>query len=103
MELDVEIVSVELPDPLMEAGLKAAVAPLGSPETVKETEPLNPPIALTVAANVVMVPGSTVWGEGFTASEKLALNGAVVPKFNVSRSVPGVWNIAALIEKETCF
>jgi len=43
------MVSVKLPNPMIEAGLKAAAAPLGRPDTVKETVPLNPLIPPMVA------------------------------------------------------
>ena len=38
---------VELPDPVTVLGVKLAVAPVGSPVTLKPTEPLNPPLAVT--------------------------------------------------------
>ena len=38
----VETVNVEDPDPLTEAGLKLADAPLGKPLTPRLTEPVNP-------------------------------------------------------------
>ena len=38
----VEAVSVEEPEPLTEAGLKLAIAPLGKPLTLKLTVPVNP-------------------------------------------------------------
>jgi hypothetical protein len=45
----VETDRVELPEPAMDVGLKLAVAPLGSPLTLKFTVPVKPLIALTVA------------------------------------------------------
>ena len=40
---EVAIVSVELPEPpLIDAGLKLAVAPLGRPPTLNDTVPPNP-------------------------------------------------------------
>ena len=44
-----EIVSVEDPEPLIEAGLKLDVAPLGNPLTLRLTVPVNPLSALTLA------------------------------------------------------
>ena len=38
-------VSVEEPDPFTEVGLKFALAPEGSPLTLKFTAPLKPPVA----------------------------------------------------------
>ena len=50
MEQSVDTVSVEDPDPpLIEAGLKLAVAPVGKPLTPKETLPLKPLAGVTVA------------------------------------------------------
>lgn len=42
VEVAVEIVNVDDPDPVTEDGLKLAVAPLGKPLTLKETALLNP-------------------------------------------------------------
>ena len=42
------MVKVELPEPLMGAGLKVAVAPVGSPLALSVTEPLKPFSADTV-------------------------------------------------------
>ena len=49
VEQPVEIVSVEDPDPLIEAGLKLDVAPLGKPLTPRLTVPVNPFSELTLA------------------------------------------------------
>ena len=45
---DVQRVSVELPEPLSQAGLKIGMAPNGSPLTLRKTVPLNPPVGVTV-------------------------------------------------------
>jgi hypothetical protein len=45
----VEMLNIEFPEPLTEAGLKLAVAPAGNPLALRTTEPLNPFSALTVA------------------------------------------------------
>ena len=42
-------VRVEEPEPLTDAGLNDAVAPLGSPLALNETIPLKPPMAVAVA------------------------------------------------------
>jgi len=42
VEADVVTVKVEAPDPLMEAGLKLAVAPAGKPLTLNATVPVKP-------------------------------------------------------------
>src|SRR5579859_1927733 len=49
VELLVETLSVDVPAPLIEAGLKLAVAPEGKPLTPNNTLPLKPLRALTVA------------------------------------------------------
>jgi hypothetical protein len=46
--LRVLIVSVELPEPAIELGLKVAVARFGSPEALNVTVPVNPFTAPTV-------------------------------------------------------
>jgi len=44
------IVMIVVPEPLIEAGLKLAVAPVGSPLTVQLTTVLNPFVDVTVRA-----------------------------------------------------
>ena len=39
---------VDVPEPVTEAGLKAAVTPAGRPLTLRATEPVNPPDGVTV-------------------------------------------------------
>jgi len=46
--LEVVTVIVEVPAPVMVAGLKLAVAPVGKPETLGVTVPLNPFTAVVV-------------------------------------------------------
>jgi hypothetical protein len=46
----VETDRVEVPEPLTDGGLNVAVAPLGSPFTLRLTVPLNPFVAVTVTA-----------------------------------------------------
>jgi hypothetical protein len=53
-------VKVELPDPVIEAGLKAAVTPEGNPAADSATVPLNPLSALMVTVKVVWLPCATV-------------------------------------------
>jgi hypothetical protein len=43
-------VKVDVPEPLMEVGLKLAIAPLGKPLTLKLTDPVKPFTADTVVA-----------------------------------------------------
>ena len=68
----VEIVRVEFPAPVTEAGLKLAVAPDGRPETESATELLKPFRAPTVAVNEVPAPSETVWlaGEAETVKSR---------------------------------
>ncbi len=49
VELEVETLSVELPEPTTELGLKLAVTPVGKPLTPNDTVPVNPLTAVTVA------------------------------------------------------
>jgi hypothetical protein len=48
VELKVETVSVDDPEPLIEVGLKLAVAPDGNPLALIDTLPLNPFRAVTL-------------------------------------------------------
>jgi hypothetical protein len=52
-------VSVSTLELVEDAGLKAAVTPLGSPDTVKATLPVNPPVSATVMVPVPLVPSLT--------------------------------------------
>ena len=45
---DVFTVIVDVPDPVTEAGVKVAVAPVGRPVTLNATAPLKPPFAVIV-------------------------------------------------------
>ena len=62
---------LEEPEPVTEAGLKLALAPLGRPLTLKLTTPLNPPDAVTVAVYDVPAPAVTVCDAGDAVMEKL--------------------------------
>ena len=67
----VDTVSVEVQGlPLTDEGLNVAVAPLGSPVTVRPTAPLKPPVGVTVAVYVVLPPAVTDWLAGVAAMEK---------------------------------
>ena len=46
---ELEMLSVEVPEPVTEAGLKLPVAPAGNPLTLSDTLPLKPLSAPTVA------------------------------------------------------
>jgi hypothetical protein len=69
--LVVVIVSVELPEPLIEAGTNVAVAPVGSPLALRLTDPVNPLMAPTLTVYVVLPPALTVWVD--VASETAVL------------------------------
>jgi hypothetical protein len=68
--LEVVTVMVEVPAPVIVAGLKLAVAPAGNPATVGVTIPLNPFTAVVVTVYVVLPPAETVCVDGVTATVK---------------------------------
>jgi len=76
------MVSVETPEPVIEAGLKPPlVTPPGNPDslpTLKLTFPVNPVTRVTVTVNVVDCPGVTTCADGFTAIEKSGVGGVTV-------------------------
>ncbi len=49
-------VRIEVPDPVMEAGLKAPVTPVGSPVTLRLIVPVKEPFGAIVAVYVVVPP-----------------------------------------------
>jgi hypothetical protein len=51
-----ESVSVLVPEPATLVGLNVPVAPEGSPLRVRETVPVNPPVAVTVIVLVPLAP-----------------------------------------------
>lgn len=67
----VEMVAVELPDPVTEAGLKVAVASDGKPVILNMTTPLNPFTAVIFAVYVVPAPFFTVCELGVAEIVKL--------------------------------
>ncbi len=68
-------VSVSTLEVVEEVGLNAAVTPLGSPDTVNATLPVNPPVSATVMVSVPLAPCLTVRDE----AEGARLNPAVDP------------------------
>ena len=70
VEPDVCTVSVDVPPPVIVAGLKLAVAPAGRPLAVRLTAPLKFPCPVTVVVNVVAPPCPTVCEAG----EALSVN-----------------------------
>lgn len=70
VELEVLMVNVEDPDPVMVVGLNVAVAPAGSPLAPKVTVPEKPFWAVIVVVKVVPKPAVTVWLFGLVPMEK---------------------------------
>ncbi len=62
--------TVDVPEPLTEVGLKLALAPAGKPIAEKATLPLNPFRAVTVAVYEVPAPTVTVCEAGEADIEK---------------------------------
>jgi hypothetical protein len=54
----------EVPDPVMELGLKATVWPVPCPDADRETAPLNPPVPATVMVELPEEPRATVMEAG---------------------------------------
>jgi hypothetical protein len=71
----VVIVRVELAPGAMEAGLKEEVAPVGRPEALKLTDPLNPFKAPTLTVYEVLPPWMTLCAEGVADSVKSGAGG----------------------------
>ena len=57
------------PEPVIEAGAKAAVTPAGMPLAVRLTVLLNPPIAVTPIVEVAKPPAGAFTDAGFAESE----------------------------------
>ena len=68
--LAVEMLSVEEPEPPIEAGLKLAEAPLGNPLTPRLTVAVKPLSALTLAVKLVPAPTVTDCELGVAEIEK---------------------------------
>src|SRR5690348_11791541 len=76
------MVSVEVPVPAIDGGLKPPlVMPLGNPDslpTLRLVEPPNPLMGVTVTVKFLDWPGRTAPDEGLTVIEKSALGGSTV-------------------------
>ncbi len=69
---DVVMVSVELPEPVTDEGLKLAVACGGKVVALSATGPVNPFSALTDTEYEAFVPALTGWLDGEAEREKSA-------------------------------
>ena len=76
-------VEVPLPGAAMEAGLKAAVTPVGNPEADNEIAELNPPITAVVMAEVAVAP----WVTETLAGAALTVKSGAVPETTVRAMV----------------
>jgi len=101
-------VSVSTLEVVEDVGLKAAVTPLGIPEAVKATLPVNPPMSVTVMVSVPLLPCLTVREDADGESEKpvvtLALTvramvvvAVVLPEVPVMVTVTGPPVVAVLL------
>ena len=71
--LVVEMVSVEVPAPVIDDGLKVAVSPLPRPEAVSVMAELKPPVTALVIVTVPELPRSMVSEVGEALIEKPAV------------------------------
>jgi hypothetical protein len=99
-------VIVELPDVVIEAGEKEAVAPEGNPLALNVTGPVNPPEAATFTVKVVLEARPTVSEPGVAATEKVGfggLSGMICMPFTAARLYPldAVLGIADRVNPET--
>jgi hypothetical protein len=101
-------VSVSTLEVAEDVGLKAAVTPLGMPEAVKATLPVNPPTSVTVMVSVPLLPCLTVREDADGLSVKpvvtLALTvramvvvAVVLPEVPVTVTVTGPPVVAVLL------
>ena len=65
----VVMVSVDVPPPFTEVGLKVAVEFVGSPLILNDTVPVKPLIGVTVTVYVALLPRVTVSDEGEAETE----------------------------------
>lgn len=83
-ELFVETFRVQLPDPVIAAGLQFAAMPAGIPLSARVTVPANPLLPATLNVNAAEPPIVIVWEAGKTESEK---SGEPVFDVNVTPTV----------------
>ena len=80
------MLSVELPDVLIAAGLKLACMPLGNPLAVRDTLPVNPFSAPTLTVKLVLLPALIDCELGEAEIEKFG-----VAMYGVTITVTGVF------------
>ena len=88
----VEMVNVDVPEPVTDDGLKLAFERDGSPLTLKLTAPLNPPEPVTVMVVLVLEPCRTLSELGDAEIEK---SGLAPTGFTVRETVT-VWAMPLL-------
>ena len=80
------IFMVEVPDPVIEVGLKTTVTPVGWPAAVKETAESKPPVTVLVMVDVPELPCATETEVG--EAERLKPGPGEVPVSVLIRPVP---------------
>lgn len=75
-----------------DVGLKAAVTPLGMPDAVKATMPVNPPVSATVIVSVALLPCVTVsvGAEGLRLKPDVVLRVTLTAMLTEALKVPEV-------------
>ena len=79
-------VSAEVPFPVIDAGLKPTVTPVGCPEAVSVTAELNPPLTVLVTVVDPVLPCTTETDAG--EALRLKPGAAAVPASALSRPEP---------------
>lgn len=83
--------NVELPVPVIDAGLKPTVTPAGCPEADKDTAELNPPLTVLVIVELPAPPCATVTEAGEAERLNPATGGpvsaAIRPEFGLPQPV----------------
>jgi hypothetical protein len=88
MLLVVVMLSVEVPDEVIEGGEKAVCIPEGAPLDTSDTAPVNPFSAEILTVKLVLLPAATVCKLGSTESEKLGLTLVLV---ETKRLIVALW------------
>jgi hypothetical protein len=88
VELEVEIVSVDDPPAVTEAGENEAVAPLGRPLAASETVCAEPDVTAVETVVLVPAPAATDADVGLTESEKSFVAAAITLSVSVAVCVP---------------